>query len=266
MALMSTKVNRGRGTNPDPGSIYHGGHGEHGDLYNKPHICTGQIPSFGGPLCALRVLCGSKNRRGFSLMELLVVIAIMMILMALVVPATSSLMKSMSMGRAVSMITDEMNFARQTALSRNRDVEVRFYRMGSKLDANDKQFRAYRTLLADGIDPAKAQPLSKVKYLPEAVIVSGNPAFTTLLDDANPGRSGLARGTESLAGASTEYVSFLFRANGGTSLKPVSGADSLWYLTLHGENVQTNAATGLPDNYFTAQIDPVTGRLRSYRP
>ncbi len=209
---------------------------------------------------------GSKKRCGFSLMELLVVIAIMMILMALVVPATSSLMKSMSMGRAVSMITDEMNFARQTALSRNRDVEVRFYRMGSKLDANDKQYRAYRTLLADGIDPAKAQPLSKVKYLPETVIFSGDTAFSTLLDYANSGRSGLVRSNESLAGASTEYVSFFFRANGGTSLKPVSGTNSLWYLTLHGEKSQTNAATGLPDNYFTAQIDPVTGRLRSYRP
>ena len=199
-------------------------------------------------------------------MELLVVVAIMLILMALVVPATSSLMRSMSMGRAVSMITDEMNFARQTALSRNRDVEVRFYLMGSKLDQNNKQFRAYRTLLADGIDPAKAQPLSKVKYLPENIIVSGNAKFSTLLDYGDSGRSGLVHSNESLSGAATEYVSFLFRANGSTSLKPVTGTNSLWYLTLHGENIQTNAATGLPHNYFTAEIDPVTGRIRSYRP
>jgi uncharacterized protein (TIGR02596 family) len=231
-------------------------------------VIRGKLPAWRAlrPSREAQIFCAASKRRAFSLLELLVGIAIMMILMALVLPATSSLMKSMGMGRAVSMITDEMNFARQTALSRNRDVEVRFYRMGSKLDANNKQYRAYRTLLADGIDSAKAQPLSKVKYLPDNVIASGDAAFSTLLDYANSNRSGLVHSNETLPAGATEYISFLFRANGGTSLRPVTGTNSLWYLTLQGENVQTNAATGLPYNYFTAEIDPVTGRLRGYRP
>ena len=210
---------------------------------------------------------GSKIRRAFTLLELLVVIAIMMILMVLMLPATSSLMKSMGMSRAVSMVADEMNFARQTAVSRNHDVEVRFYRLGSELDANNKQYRAFRSLLVDGIDPAKSQPLSRVKCLPDNVIISSNTAFSTLLDYGNPSRSNsLVHSNESLPAGSAEYVSFLFRANGGTSLKPVAGTNSLWYLTLHDKNLKTNPATGLPFNYFTAEIDPVTGRLRSYRP
>ncbi len=215
-----------------------------------------------------KAFSGIRPRRAFSLLELLVGIGIMMILMALVLPATSSLMRSMNMSRAASMITDEMNFARQTALSRNQDVEVRFYRVGSKLDSANKQYRACRILLADGADPSKAQPLSKLKYLPDNVIVSGDAAFSPLLDYTNTSRSGLVHSNEALPGVAgtSEYVGFLFRANGGTSLKPVTPPVGNWFFTIHGENVQTNASTGLPDNYFTAQIDPVTGRLRSYRP
>ena len=45
-----------------------------------------------------------------------------------------------------------------------------------------------------------------------------------------------------------------------------------WYLTLHGTNAakgtgQTDGETSaMPDNYFTLQIDPITGTTRSYRP
>jgi len=213
-----------------------------------------------------RMRSGLGWRGAFSLVELLVVIAILLILMALVLPATTSLMRSMNISRAASLVTDEMNFARQTALSRNRDVELRFYRLGSKLDGNTKQYRAMRSFVADGTDPTKSQPLSKVKYLPDSVILSDNTALSSLLDSDNPARSGLTEGTETLPAGATEYVSFLFRANGGTSLKPISPPEGNWFVTVMAENAQVEGGTGLPPNYFTAQVDPVTGRTRSYRP
>lgn len=223
----------------------------------------------GDPLCPLREagsVLASSSVRAFSLVELLVVIALLLILMALVLPATTSLMRSMNISRAAALVTDEMNFARQTALSRNRDVEVRFYRMGSKLDGNVKQFRAMRSFLADGTDPAKSQPLSKVKYLPDTVILSDNTTLSSLLDVNNPSRSGLSQGTETLPAGSTEYVGFLFRANGGTSLKPIAPPMGNWFVTVVGENGQAEGGGDLPPNYFTAQVDPVTGRMRSFRP
>lgn len=211
----------------------------------------------------------SARRPGpaFTLVELLVVMAIMIILLALVLPATTSLMRSMNIGRAASMITDEMNFARQTALARNRDVEVRLYAFPSALNNGIKQFRAIRTLLADGTDATKSVPLSRIKYLPDPIIISKQSAFSTLLDYGNSSRSGLVHTNETVPSAgSVEYVSFLFRANGGTSLKPLSPPTGNWYLTLYAENAPTDGANNLPKNYFTAQIDPVTGRVRSYRP
>lgn len=208
----------------------------------------------------------SSCREAFSLVELLVVIAIMVVLLALVLPATGTLMKSMNIGRAGSMIGDEFNFARQTALSRNRDVEIRFYKLGSKMDANDKKFRAMRSFIADGTDSTKSQPLSRLKRLPETIFITDDAKYSTLLDHTNSSRSGLTKSNELIAGENLEYVSFLFRANGETSLKPVTPPLGNWFLTLYAENAVTNGPTGLPANYFTAQIDPVTGRMRTYRP
>jgi uncharacterized protein (TIGR02596 family) len=198
--------------------------------------------------------------RGFSLVEMLVVIAIMVILMAIVIPASTSLMGGMNIGSSAGMITDELNFARQTALSRNRDVEVRFYKLGSKFDGSDKQYRAFRSFLVDGLDSASWKPLSRIKQLSEPIIISDDTTYSSLLDAV--GSPCLVKGSETLPSTgSVDYVGFLFRANGDTSLKPVT---KKWFLTLYSQKAKTTV--GLPPNYFTLQVDPVTGRTRSYRP
>jgi uncharacterized protein (TIGR02596 family) len=106
--------------------------------------------------------------------------------------------------------------------------------------------------------------LTGVRYLPEPVIFSGDAQFSTLLDKS---RSALTQGKETLPGVgATDYVSFMFRATGGTNLLPVTGPDSRWFLTFFTENTPLNATSGIPDNYVTAQIEPVTGRIRIHRP
>lgn len=212
---------------------------------------------------------GFKRLLAFTLVELLVVIAIILIVIALVTPAVLPVLRSSRINAAASMIVDEFNLSRQLALAQNCDVEVRFYRLGSKSDASDKQFRAFRSFVVNGSDPAKSKPLSKVRYLPEPVIVSGDGQFSTLLDYANANRVGLSHSQEALNGVpgQSEYVSFLFRATGGTNLSPVDPANGgNWFLTVFLENAPKTAATGIPSNYFTAQVDPITGRVRTYRP
>ena len=204
---------------------------------------------------------------GFTLVELLVVIAIMGILLALIAPAVMPLLRSVNINKAATMLGDELNTDRQLALTQNRDVEVRFYRVGSKTNANDLQFRAFRAFSTSGTSSIKA-PLSAVKYLPEPVIFSGTATYSTLLDNSvQPAKDSLTQGKETLQGVGLiDYVSFLFRATGGTNLTPVTGNGSNWYLTFFLENAPINPVTGIPSNYVTAQIDPVTGRLRTYRP
>jgi uncharacterized protein (TIGR02596 family) len=193
---------------------------------------------------------------------------VIVMVVALGLPAIGPLLRSSSMNKATTMISDALNLARQTALAQNRDVEIRFYELGSKSSASNKQFRAFRCFFADSSDPDKSLPLSKLSYLPEPVIIASDPKISTLLDYSNANRTGLTRRQQKLQGETTSsyYISFMFRATGGTNLSPVSSTGGNWYLTLYLENEPKLEVTGIPANYFTVQVDPVTGRVRSYRP
>jgi hypothetical protein len=73
-----------------------------------------------------------------------------------------------------------------------------------------------------------------------------------------------------------EYVALRFLPDGSTDLPPTGvdkpGADDSWYLTIHGSQIPNTGGKSagmtetLPDNFFTLQIDPITGSTRSYRP
>jgi uncharacterized protein (TIGR02596 family) len=200
---------------------------------------------------------------GFTLVELLVVLCIILILTAITVPSLGPMMASYNLNRSAGMVTDELTFARQAALTKNADVEVRIDQLGTQSSPTDLQFRAVHSVLS-----ATGVPLDKVSHLPDQIIISPNVAFSTLLDYTNASRSGLTMNQETLAGSSspTTYVSFLFRATGGTGLSPVTPPIGIWDLALLVEKAPVVAATGLPSNYVTIQIEPVDGQVRTYRP
>jgi uncharacterized protein (TIGR02596 family) len=210
-----------------------------------------------------RALAHRSRSRGFTLLELLVVICIILILTAIVVPSFGPMMASYNLNRASGMVTDEFTFARQAALTQNADVEVRFDQLGTQSSPTDLQFRAFHTVLS-----ATGSPLNKVSHLPDAIIISSNVAFSTLLDYTNALRSGLTMKQETLPGSSspTTYVSFVFRATGGTGLSPVTPPVGIWDLALVVEKAPVVGTTGLPSNYVTIQIDPVEGQVRTFRP
>ncbi len=196
---------------------------------------------------------------GFSLVEVLVVVAIIALLAVISIVALVPMLRASQLTQSGVLITDELSFARQTAMSRNVSVELRFYRLGAGANA---KYAAFRAMEIDVIDP----PLSNVKTLPAEIVIGDEAAYSTLLDKANPARSGLSAGTEQLP-TQTEaapYVSFCFHPDGSTSLRPVSPSQAKWFLTLFSESALPSAA-GLPANYVTVQLEPVTGRARLHR-
>jgi uncharacterized protein (TIGR02596 family) len=204
-----------------------------------------------------------RAARAFSLIELLVVIAIIGVMSALVVPAMSSVLRGNEMNRAEQMVQQQLASARQTAIARNRRVEVRLYKFDNPDDiGNTQTFCALQSFLID--DTGAATPIGRLTKLPATVLINENTANSSLLKEERDKTSWPATDPKiSLPAVGTTYTAkaFQFRPDGSTSL---SSADK-WFLTLHAATAGANAST-LPPNFATIQVDPVSGSVRTYRP
>jgi uncharacterized protein (TIGR02596 family) len=232
------------------------------------------------PQSAMPATKTSRNRRtGFSLIELLVVIAIIGIIGTIAVPAVGSLLKGSSLTQAANVLRDQIALARQHALSKNRVVEVRFYRFGdpeqpgeSAEDPSSGYFRAVQFFeIGEGGVPI---PVGKVARFPDSMIMhasNGNAALSTLLEtdtasrlvnkgSLDPNDPELPRGVK----RNYDYVSFRFLPDGSTNLPPVG---KKWFITVHSASDLSKATGGQPPpNFFTWMIDPVSGSSKILRP
>ena len=203
----------------------------------------------------------SPQKCAFSLIELLVVVAIVAILAALVIPAMSSLGRSNSLSGAVQMVSGALDLAHQSAMAQNRPVEVRFY----KLPEDGKPASApsdYRALQLFLIDDVSTNALTKPQKLSVPAIISENVAASSLMDDGVfPEQDAPAGAPVPPAGQNYRYRSFRFKPDGSADF----GGGTNCFFTLVNKN-DAVAANGLPANYATITVEPLTGRARVVRP
>jgi uncharacterized protein (TIGR02596 family) len=169
-------------------------------------------------------------------------------------------------------VVSELELARQTALARNCQVEFRFYELpdaSASAGSSPSVYRAFQIFSLDN-DGAQTNAVTKVIYLPSNVVITNSATLSSLLPatPSNPpyavsgSKAGVSLGPYSPT--SYNYMDFHFQASGGTDLNPNSG--STWFVTLVSEYDKSSGANGLPANFFTVQIDPITGHVRSFRP
>jgi len=209
----------------------------------------------------------SRKRRAFSLVELLSVMAMVSVLTMAAVPALRGTLDGINVSGAAGVAEAELALARQTAMSRNLPVEVRFYR------DDDGSGDAWRLMAVVIPAWASGQPadewISSGKPLPGSVVLDDASDFSTVLSRA-AAPSGSAKKAPWIAQESADspravrgknYVGFLFNADGSTNLP----GGQPWCLTMrnsHGKPSGTAPAA----NYVSLVLDPATGRTLSYQP
>lgn len=211
---------------------------------------------------AHRLIRHRRLRAGaFTLIELLVVIVIVSLLLALLVPATSSISKANQISMGIQTVVDSLSIARQTALAQNRVVEVRFYKFASEERlSNSEEVAALQAFVFDETNTI-AKPIGEVQYLPNGAVMSGLENYSTLLQ-AGRVKDWNSESDPQLPlprGIGTEYTAYRlrFRPDGSTDL-----GSGEWFLTVHGA---TDVGSP-PANHAAIQIDPHNGSLRLYRP
>lgn len=193
----------------------------------------------------------------FSLVELLVVIAIVALAFGFITPAVNETLRASHVATSGQMLVDQLNLARQTALSRNLPVEVRLYKLpdyNTPATSAPAVYRGLQSFLFNGTTPS---PLGKAEYFSQPVICSTSAGESSLLDS---GSFPEIDGTVRLAayGTNYRYRSIVFKPDGATNL-PHQPA----FLTLVLENGKPLSQGA---NFLTVQINPGTGRVWTFRP
>lgn len=188
----------------------------------------------------------SRERKAFTLLELLVVMAIVILLASMAVPAFNSITVGSNLNRAGQIVGDQIALARQEAVTKNREVQVRFYDV-----ATNQSWRGIQIWRVEQTGTGTNNiAVNRMITLPDGIVINSTTNLSPLLT---------ADG--SLSGASNvpPYRGFRFRANGATD-SSVTAANG--YLTLQQANAQGNP----PKNYYTVQINPMTGKVIAFRP
>jgi uncharacterized protein (TIGR02596 family) len=192
-----------------------------------------------------------RRRSAFSIIELLVVVGIIGVLMVLMLPAVSSLMRSSDLTRAGQMLADQVNLARQMASAQSTVIEVRLIEIPGRTG-----YTGIQIWKADSTGtPKAARPLAR---LPQAVAISANPAHSAAIGNMNDTKGKMPAGSPV---ANADYVALQIRPSGFVT--PVIGMSSLFFTVM--PEARTTTAS-LPANYFMLQINPLTGAPLVYRP
>ena len=222
-------------------------------------------------------------------MELLVVMAVIAIVAGFAVPAVTTMLRGSQLTQGSQMVVDQIALARQTALSRNRSVEVRFYKFpDAETPGEDSTkpdtwlFHGLQTF--EVLDNGAKLPLGPIQRLPQNVIINEAGLSTLINEQRDVATGDFTKPTDAdpempdkVVGRNYRYASLRFLPDGSTDLPPtgtVKTKGDSWYIALHGTNekdsrdptLKDGKIKTLPPNYFILQIDPITGSTRSYRP
>ncbi|XHR30504.1 MAG: Verru_Chthon cassette protein D [Chthoniobacteraceae bacterium] len=206
------------------------------------------------------------RRRAFSLVELLCVMMVMSLLAATMVLPIRGTMDGYNITGAADMVDNNLLLARQTAITRNIPVEVRFYKYDN---GSGDCWRVMAVVIPSSISGNTSDEwITTSCVLPGNVVIEDSADYSTVLSKAVPltdKKVGPWTSQESVSAPrmlqKKSYVGFCFNPDGSTNLPK----DQPWCLTLKDLHAKASA-DGPATNYVSVVIDSATGRTRPFQP
>lgn len=204
-----------------------------------------------------RFMPGGLARRGLSLVEMLFVLTIIALLAAISLYAFRGVNSAVSLSAAAQRVVDELTLARETAVTMNEAVQVRFYEYPDATGASPAS--EFQALQSFGIKGTTTNALEKPEYLPAVIMIAPATQYSAPLGSqalVPPVASDPPLQVNGI-GQNYKYGSVTFLANG--SISPPTAA---WFITLCDKRYLTTT----PADFATVSLDPLTGRARLSQP
>jgi uncharacterized protein (TIGR02596 family) len=220
----------------------------------------------------------SRSLRAFTLVELIVVVGIMALIIAAVAPGLTEVIRAARLTSAGDQVLGRISLAQQQALSLNSPVELRFYSYEEALSGTGTPaIRGMQLieLLNDAatanIGEETAEEVLTQRRLNEPVFLETG--MTNLVEDSADQAVQFPR-------ENARYSALIFYPDGGFRLRGTAGANSgtaaetnatvpnlaqSFFTIAESRDLQSSPGEA-PPNYYCIQLDPYTGKARTYRP
>ena len=228
-------------------------------------------------------------KAAFTVIEMLVVITIVVIMLALSTPALMRTLQASKLASAGDTLLGAISQAQQLASTNNLPIEIRFFKFTTDLDIPGarQDFRAYQVFqvktaaLTSGSALTESFiPIGGLVRLPDSITLVADVDLSPLLNGTpqQDTKNGASPGYSGVAGATFNALRFMpdgtYRipgtaSNSGlTSLKFAVDTTDITncHVTLASDAGTAITKGNLPSNFYTIQIDPFTGKARTYRP
>lgn len=202
-----------------------------------------------------------RGAAAFTLVEILTVLCVMTVLMVLSMPFVVGTLQANRLTSGGESLLYRLSRLQQIVATTNRPAEVRFYKYE---EDGLEGYHAYQLFTHDEATGGM-EPLEGPVYFSGDSLVIMEGTLSPLLDSGAEKESGTWPKTadeEPFSSMGATYFRIAFLSNGSTTLNvPLRKS----YLTLASAK-DVLAGNTAPANYYTIQVDPVSGRARSFRP